>query len=167
MSGDSDQDRIARLLADGAPIDAFGVGTALSTSNDAPALGGVYKLVEIERDGAMAPVLKLSAGKHTLPGSKQVWRRSHDGCASGDVLALAEEPSPGGRPLLRHVMQRGQRVHAPANIEASRRHASDATSELPDGVRRLAEWDDYPVRISDALKDLAAHTAGQRAVRRD
>ena len=55
MSGDLDEHRIAQLLADGAPIDAFGVGTALSTSSDAPALGGVYKLVEIERDGAMAP----------------------------------------------------------------------------------------------------------------
>ena len=78
MSGDLDEHRIAQLLADGAPIDAFGVGTALSTSSDAPALGGVYKLVEIERGGAMAPVLKLSAGKRTLPGSKQVWRLSRE-----------------------------------------------------------------------------------------
>ena len=76
VSGDLDEHRIAQLLADAAPIDAFGVGTALSTSSDAPALGGVYKLVEIERDGGMAPVLKLSAGKRTLPGSKQVWRLS-------------------------------------------------------------------------------------------
>ena len=52
VSGDLDEHRIAQLLADAAPIDAFGVGTALSTSSDAPALGGVYKLVEIERDDA-------------------------------------------------------------------------------------------------------------------
>ena len=55
VSGDLDEHRIAQLLADAAPIDAFGVGTSLSTSSDAPALGGVYKLVEIERDGAWRP----------------------------------------------------------------------------------------------------------------
>jgi nicotinate phosphoribosyltransferase len=164
VSGDLDEDRIARLLADGAPIDAFGVGTALSTSKDAPALGGVYKLVEIARDGAMVPVLKLSADKRTLPGSKQVWRLSEDRRATGDVLALAEEPSPGGRPLLIRVMQGGQRLHSTADIEASRRHAADATGELPDGVRRLTDWDAYPVRISKGLEDLARTvTDGRRA----
>ena len=96
VSGDLDEHRIATLLADGAPVDVFGVGTALSTSNDAPALGGVYKLVEIERGGVMAPVMKLSAGKRTLPGSKQVWRISREGRAVGDVLASAGESSPGG-----------------------------------------------------------------------
>ena len=86
MSGDLDEHRIAQLLADGAPIDAFGVGTALSTSSDAPALGGVYKLVEIERDGAMAPVLKLSAGKRTLPGQQ------------AGVAAVTGRPRDGRRP---------------------------------------------------------------------
>jgi len=165
VSGDLDEYRIARLLANDAPIDAFGVGTALSTSKDAPALGGVYKLVEIERDAVMAPVLKLSAGKRTLPGSKQVWRLSDNGRASGDVLALAAEPSPGGRPLLRLMMQRGHRLHQPGKIEASRRHAGDAMGELPDGVRRLTGWDAYPVGISAALEDLAR--TAERAVRRN
>jgi nicotinate phosphoribosyltransferase len=163
VSGDLDEYRIAQLLAAGAPIGAFGVGTALSTASDAPALGGVYKLVEIEREGRMAPVLKLSAGKRTLPGSKQVWRLSGNGCATGDVLALAAEPSPGGRPLLSQVMQGGQRLRPPADIEDSRRHAADATRELPEGVRRLREWDAYPVRVSDTLETLAGRTADERA----
>ncbi len=164
VSGDLDEHRIAQLLADAAPIDAFGVGTALSTSSDAPALGGVYKLVEIERDGVMAPVLKLSAGKRTLPGSKQVWRLSQNGRATGDVLALASEPSPGGRPLLSQVMRGGQRLHASPGIEEVRRHAADAVRELPDGLRRLQEWDAYPVRPSEALEALASRA---EAVRRD
>jgi nicotinate phosphoribosyltransferase len=164
VSGDLDEHRIAQLLADAAPIDAFGVGTSLSTSSDAPALGGVYKLVEIERDGVMAPVLKLSAGKRTLPGSKQVWRLSQDGRATGDVLALASEPSPGGRPLLSQVMRDGQRLHASPGIEEVRRHAADAVRELPDELRRLQEWDAYPVRPSEALEEL---TSRAKAVRRD
>jgi nicotinate phosphoribosyltransferase len=156
VSGDLDEHRIAQLLADAAPIDAFGVGTALSTSNDAPALGGVYKLVEIERDDAMAPVLKLSAGKRTLPGSKQVWRLSQNGRTAGDVLALASEPSPGGRPLLSQVMRGGHRLHPSPGIEQVRRHAADAVRELPDGLRRLQDWDVYPVRPSEALQALAS-----------
>ena len=88
-SGDLDEYQIARIVAQGAPVDGFGVGTALSTSSDAPALGGVYKLVEVERDGVMAPVMKLSADKRTLPGCKQVWRVHEDGVASFDVIGRA------------------------------------------------------------------------------
>jgi nicotinate phosphoribosyltransferase len=163
VSGDLDEHRIAQLLAVGAPLDAFGVGTALSTSSDAPALGGVYKLVEIERDGAMAPVLKLSAGKRTMPGSKQVWRSSRNGRAEGDVLALASEASPGGRPLLSQVIGGGQRLRPAPVIDAVRRHAEDAVGELPDGLRRLQAWDAYPVRASEALEELASRAeAGRR-----
>jgi nicotinate phosphoribosyltransferase len=158
VSGDLDELSIAEIVAIGAPIDAFGVGTAISTSRDAPALGGVYKLVAIERDGAMAPVAKLSAGKRTLPGSKQVWRRAEGGCATGDVIALADEPGPGGRPLLTKVMEEGRRLHPPARLDDARRHAERALRELPDGVRRLDGWDDYPVRVSPALEALAAKT---------
>ena len=94
-SGDLDEDRIAALLAAGAPIDAFGVGTTLSTSRDSPALGGVYKLVETERDGVRRPVMKLSPGKHTLAGVKQVWRTPAAGAAVGDVIGLADEGASG------------------------------------------------------------------------
>ena len=73
-SGDLDEHKIAAVVSSGAPIDGFGVGTALSTSSDAPALSGVYKLVEIDRAGTMTPVMKLSAGKRTCPGAKQLWR---------------------------------------------------------------------------------------------
>lgn len=90
-SGDLDEHRIAELVESGAPIDGFGVGTALSTSEDAPALSGVYKLVEIERDGAMAPLMKHSPGKRSLPGAKQVWRAGPRDAAAGDVIGLPDE----------------------------------------------------------------------------
>ena len=85
----STRTRIAALVAAGAPIDAFGVGTRLGTSADAPYLGMVYKLVE---QGGQ-PRLKLSPGKHTSPGRKQVWRS--DGA---DVIALGGEAGSGRRP---------------------------------------------------------------------
>ncbi len=79
-SGDLDEGQIAALVGAGAPIDAFGVGTRLSTSSDAPSVGGVYKLVEIEVDHTVRRTIKTSPGKTTLPGRKQVWRRCQAGC---------------------------------------------------------------------------------------
>ena len=91
-SGNLDEREIARLLAQGAPIDGFGVGSRLGVSADAPYLDAAYKLVAF--DGR--PVLKLSAGKATLPGAKQVWRRLDGDRFAGDVVALRDEPGPPG-----------------------------------------------------------------------
>ncbi|OAI44001.1 hypothetical protein AYO38_10150, partial [bacterium SCGC AG-212-C10] len=107
VSGDLDEYRIRDLLAGGAPIDGFGVGTRLGTVADAPSLSSVYKLVE----GPNGPVAKHSEGKATLPGRKQVYRQVRDGAMDGDVLALRDEPAPeGARPLLRQVIRGGERI---------------------------------------------------------
>src|SRR5262249_43095462 len=96
-SGNLDEHEIARLLGAGAPIDGFGVGSKLAVSDGAPFFDLVYKLVAF--DGR--PVLKLSAGKATLPGAKQVWRRSEGARFGGDVVTLAgEDGPPGAEPLL-------------------------------------------------------------------
>jgi nicotinate phosphoribosyltransferase len=97
LSGDLDEMRIAEILAAGAPVDGFGVGTAVSTASDAPALSGVYKLAEIEREGRAVPVLKRSPGKRTYPGRKQVWRVMRGGIALEDVLALEDAGATGRR----------------------------------------------------------------------
>src|SRR6202171_3542312 len=98
-SGDLDEWRIADLLAAGAPIDAFGVGTELATSGDAPSMGAIYKLVEV--DGRYTA--KWSEEKASLPGSKQLFR-----FPDRDVLALAEECGPAGaEALLRPVILKG------------------------------------------------------------
>ncbi len=75
LSGDLDEFHIRRLLDAGVPADAFGIGTQLGTSGDAPSLGGAYKLVEDER----GPRIKLSTGKATTPGRKQIYRFSRGG----------------------------------------------------------------------------------------
>jgi nicotinate phosphoribosyltransferase len=156
VSGDLDEHRIAELLAAGAPIDAFGVGTALSTSRDAPALGGVYKLVEIERDGVMHPAAKRSTGKRTYPGAKQVWRTERDGQAIEDVIALATEGAREGRPLLTRVMHQGRRTDAAAALTTCRDRSRAAVAALPPGVRQRQGWGEYPVRDGEGLVALAA-----------
>jgi nicotinate phosphoribosyltransferase len=155
-SGDLDEFSVAELVEGGAPIDAFGVGTALATSRDAPALGGVYKLVEIERAGAMHPVVKLSAGKQTYPGRKQVWRVERDGRAVEDVLGLENEDGLPGRPLLTPMMTGGRRVGESQAVAAIQARCRAQVAMLPEGVRRLRDWDEYPVRLSPALASMAA-----------
>lgn len=142
-SGGLDEHRIAALLAAGAPIDAFGVGTEMSVSADAPALDIAYKLVAYAGEGRM----KLSAGKRTLPGRKQVYRG-----AAGDTLALAEE-SLAGEPLLRPVMRDGRRLAPRPALAEARRAAAARIAALPEALRGLqpapASW---PVTVSPALE---------------
>jgi nicotinate phosphoribosyltransferase len=147
-SGDLDEHKVAALLADGAPIDAFGVGTQLGTSADAPTLGAVYKLVE-DADG---PKMKLASGKVTLPGRKQVWRL--DG---HDVLSLHDEDVPGGRPLLVQAMAGGRRTTVEP-LDALRRRATATIAALPAALCSLepATAPVWPVEISPGLERLAA-----------
>ena len=115
-SGGLDEMDIDRLVRGGAPIDAFGVGTRMGVSADAPFLDTAYKLAEY----AGRPVLKMSPGKISVPGAKQVYR-----LPGGDVVTLRDEAPPvGGEPLLRPVMLRGERTdpapEPPAAVAAAR-----------------------------------------------
>jgi len=143
-SGNLDERSIAELVGAGAPIDAFGVGTRLAVSDVAPYFDLVYKLVAF--DGR--PVLKLSEGKATLPGSKQVWRRS-----SGDLVALAgDEPPPGAEPLLEPVMSNGERL-APGSLHAARQRAAAQRAMLSPAQRSL-EPEPYRVEIAPRVEEL-------------
>ena len=160
MSGGLDEHDIAALLAAGAPIDAFGVGTRLNVSADAPSLDLVYKLVRYGgRD-----VLKLSAGKETWVGAKAVYREmDKQGKAAGDVLALADEPPPAGAgtSLLRTVMREGELVRPHPPLSELRARCAKQLAALPDRVRALRDHADYPVRTSDPLR-LRQETAVER-----
>ncbi len=152
-SGDLDEYRITALLEQGACVDAFGVGTRLSTSADEPNLGGVYKLVEVVADHEAKGRVKTSPGKATFPGRKQVYRfASATGTYERDLLALADEPPPaGGQPLLELVMKDGQRVGNPASLEEIRTRAARELACLPDDLRRLEPGPTLPVEVSAQL----------------
>jgi nicotinate phosphoribosyltransferase len=151
LSGDLNEYRIAELLEQGAAVDAFGVGTELGTSPDAPNVGGVYKLVEDEEGYK----IKLSTGKATLPGRKQVWRRADaDGQPAGDVITLHDEAPPDGHtPLLREVMRGGRRLRSESLAEI-RQRCTERLSALPDELRALEDAVHYPVTLSPALDTL-------------
>src|SRR5262249_45822448 len=137
-----------------APIDAFGVGTSISTVSDAPSLGGVYKLVETEHDGLAVPTVKLSSGKRTYPGRKQVWRIG-PGVAEPEVIGLEAESMREGRPRLSCVLRQGKRLRAASPVMEMAFRARARLAELPPGIASLDGTDKYPVAISGALDRLA------------
>ena len=145
LSGDLDEYRIRDLLAQGAPVDSFGVGTMLGTSYDAPALGAVYKLVAQEQDGRMQPVMKHSTDKITEPGVHQVFRTS-----SSDVIGLDDEDLDGRR-LLEPVMTDGT-AHDLPRLHDIRERARGEVDALPADVRRLENPVEWPVRRSLGLR---------------
>lgn len=146
-----------QLLRAGAPIDGFGVGTALSTSADVPALDAVYKL----QSYAGKPRRKRSEGKATWPGAKQVWRWSGpDDRIERDRVALADEPAPpGAQALLQPVMRAGRRIAPPEPLDALRAHAAAQLAALPEPLRGIGAAmpeQAYPVAISRKRYALAA-----------
>jgi nicotinate phosphoribosyltransferase len=148
-SGGLDEVSIRRILAAGAPIDGFGIGTSLTTSSDVAALDCAYKLQEY----AGKPKRKLSAGKATWPGRKQISRSfDGDGVMAGDQLTLASETRQG---LLEPVMRNGERIAAPPSLVETRAYASAQLRRLPAPMKDLEPGADYPVRVSHALRALA------------
>ena len=151
-SGSLDEDRLQALVAAGAPIDGFGVGTRMNTSADAPYLDCAYKLTEY--DGTARR--KRSEGKATWPGRKQVFRRyGADGYIAGDVLAL-EGDHEGGEPLLQHVMAGGVRTAPPPTLAASRELARRQVASLPPALRELRPAALTPVAVAPSVSALAA-----------
>jgi nicotinate phosphoribosyltransferase len=156
VSSDLDEFRITEMLAAGAPVDLFGVGTQLSVSYDAPTLGGVYKLVEQVVDGRVQYKMKLSAEKATHPGRKQVWRhRDEAGQYSCDIIGLmAEAPPAGAVPMLQPVMKDGRVCAQMPTLHEVRQRASENLQRLPERYRKIEGADAYPVSISPGLEAL-------------
>ena len=157
VSGGINEDVLQAMMAAKAPIDGYGIGVNLDASIDAPSLDCAYKLQEY----GGRPRRKLSEGKVTWPGRKQVWRSyGTDGRMSGDVLSL-ENDSLRGDQLVVPVIRAGKRVEPAPTLTQIRERATRELARLPEPLRRLAKSDEYPVQISDKLKALAAETTAK------
>jgi nicotinate phosphoribosyltransferase len=152
-SGGFDEFEIARVLEAGAPIDSFGVGTRLGVSADAPYLDMAYKLSAYEG----RPVRKLSTGKVTLAGAKQVWRRlDGQGRFAADTVTLREEPppEPEAEPLLTCMMRDGRPVEPSPSLETLRSRFQADFARLDERYKRIVAPERYPVWLSPALAAL-------------
>jgi nicotinate phosphoribosyltransferase len=153
-TSDLDEYVITDMLARGAQVDQFGVGTSLATSKDAPALGAVYKLVDVYSGDRPVPRAKLSGSKATYPGCKQVFRLQERGHDCGDVIAHCTEITDGGKALLQRVMQQGKRIAPRPELSEVREYARQELAKIPGAVRRLHNPVKYPVHISQELHGL-------------
>ena len=154
-SGDLDENRISQLLADGAALDAFGVGTALATPGDAPHLNLIYKLVEVQRGKEIRGAAKLNRTKTTYPGRKQVFRHlDRRGNFVRDRIALEDESANGGEPLLIPVVRDGKRINAPEALRTLRERCAENIARLPKRYLDLKHEVRYPVRYSKNLQTL-------------
>ena len=172
-SGDLNEHRIAELIANDAPIDAYGVGTELATSYDAPALGGVYKLVSQSVGGKIRSRMKLSPDKATYPQAKQVWRFiDRDGYYQSDLITRADEDAPRGasRPLLEAVMVKGRSAlggTALSRLKEARRRATEERKRLPSALLALDSEAHYPVEFSEQLQKARAALCAEITAHRE
>jgi nicotinate phosphoribosyltransferase len=147
-TSDLNEQRIAALIAEGVPIDTFGVGTELATSLDAPAVSAVYKLAELRSEGATRYVAKYSAEKRTYPGSKQVFRY-----ADRDVIGHSNECAPAGtggenaHVLLRPVILAGERVEPELSTSVIREYCLAAQRQIS-GEHRV-EYSDKLLQLGE------------------
>lgn len=151
-SGGLDEYDVEVLSNAGAPIAGSGVGTKLGVSADAPWTDCAYKLVEF--DGRS--VLKLSTGKETLTGRKQVWRAPDGERYGHDIIARADQPAPsdGASPLLHEVVRDGKRVAPGPTLTELRDRFTDSFARLPEPHKALRSPANYTVEVSPALNQL-------------
>ena len=151
VSGGVNEDVLQTMKKAGAPIDGFGIGVNLAASVDVPALDCAYKLQEY----AGKPKRKLSEGKATWPGRKQVWRAyDADGRMRGDILSLESDNQP-GEALVVPVMRAGKRISPAPTLTQIRERAARNLARLAGPLARLESGFEYPVNIADALSALA------------
>jgi nicotinate phosphoribosyltransferase len=150
-SGGIDEHALASFRAGGAPIDGYGIGTSLTTSSDCPSLDCAYKLQAY----AGQPRRKLSEGKATWPGAKQIYRRYRpDGRMAGDILTV-EGDDQAGEPLVVPVMRGGERLGPAPTLEEIRARVRTELARLPAELAPLASTHRYAVEVSPALRALA------------
>ena len=151
-SGGLDEFEIERLVSGGAPIDAFGVGTRMGVSADAPWSDMAYKLVKY--DGR--PVLKLSTGKNSLPDEKQVFRiKGSGGDFLHDIIGLRDERVEAAEPLLQEVMEGGRIVRQLPTLDEIRLQFQEDFQCLGDRFKALLGPPRYQVTLSPRLEQLS------------
>ncbi|MBN2142478.1 nicotinate phosphoribosyltransferase [Candidatus Woesearchaeota archaeon] len=148
-SNDLNEYSIEELLDRGAPIDGFGVGTEMITAKPVAAIPGVYKLVEDEA----GPKIKLSPGKRSLPGKKQVFRQADDqGVYTHDIIATEGEEVE-GTPLLELAVKDGERARQKPTLQETRRYCLEEVAKIPKRFRQVKAPNGYKVELTEKLEE--------------
>ena len=158
LSSDLNEYKIEKLVRNGTPVDFFGVGTQVAVSFDAPTLQGVYKMVEIEEQGAKQFRAKFSSRKVTLPARKQIWRfkDARDTIAYDLLSMVSEDYSKEAKPLLKAYILAGLLVKKNKPVGEVRERLHHNLAELPAAMLKLTQKTEYPIKISAKLQALAS-----------
>ena len=150
-----DEFKIAKYISEGAAIDAFGVGTKVGVSADAPFVDVVYKMVRFKERN----IKKLSPGKVNLAGEKQVFRRSDpNGRYLEDIIGQRDEIIAGGKPLLEKVMEKGKLLRPHPQLQMLQETFKENFAALDDKYKSIQDHKTYPVKLSARLKALQKET---------
>jgi nicotinate phosphoribosyltransferase len=165
-SSDLDEWKIADLIAAGAEIDSFGVGTSLGSGAgslehdvEGGSLGTVYKEVwYVDESGVEYPKMKIAGEKSTWPGKKEIYRHPH---WQEDIIQLAQEPRTDNyQRLLRPVVRNGEIVPGSLPpLSEIRELAQQNLALLPEKYRELTIEEPYPVHLSNGLQNLRKQAA--------
>ena len=154
-SGGLDEFDLAAMSESNTPYDSYGVGTKMGTSADAPWTDISYKLVEYRA----RPMLKLSPGKISCPGKKQVFRhRDGQGYLQRDLIGLRDEEI-GGERLLKEVMRNGKIIGPHPSLVECRAIFAEEFASLPQDVKAIRSPRRYEVNLTAKLKNLRDQTA--------
>ena len=129
VASNLDEWKIADLLDKNAPIDKFMVITEMISSCDAPSLEAVYKLAELQNGNIIIPRAKLTPGKISYPGKKQLFRVYNNGRMQMDIVGLEVESL--GTPLLKRMIEKGNLVSDLPTLDEIRNYAQEQLAELP------------------------------------
>jgi len=150
-SGGLDEYDLEKLAKAGAPYDSYGVGTKMGVSGDAPWFDIAYKLVEYDNRS----VLKLSTGKVSSPGRKQVFRFADGrGRFVRDVIALADEELADAQALLKQVMEQGRVTQPLPSLKEIREGFLSEFERLDESIKAIRDPATYPVEVSFRLRQL-------------
>ncbi|GBD89553.1 nicotinate phosphoribosyltransferase pncB2 [bacterium BMS3Abin04] len=154
LSGDLNEYKIENLIDKETPVDSFGVGTQLATSEDAPSLSVVYKLVEVEKNNRHLYRAKICPGKIMYPGKKQIYREVKENNFVKDLIVLNGEKGAQGNKLLIQYVKNGEVIYSFPTLDEIRHYVRKNLQKLPDRFLSLDKKADYKVEFSDKLKTL-------------
>ena len=150
-----DEFEIMDIISHDAQIDAFGVGTKLGVSSDVPYLDIVYKLVRFNQRN----IRKLSTGKVSLAGEKQIFRRIDDnGMLAEDIIGLRDDGIVDAEPLLKKVMANGRCLEASPLLKDIQTRFKANFDQLPEEFKSILNKRDFPVTLSERLERVQQNT---------
>lgn len=152
VASNLDEWKIVSLLEKNAPIDKFMVITEMISSCDAPSLETVYKLAELQNGKVVMPQAKLTPGKISYPGKKQLFRIYKNGRMQKDIIGLETENL--RRPLLKKLIEKGNLIFDLPTLDEIRDYVQKQLTELPPRLLSIKKYSPYRVQRSDNLKHL-------------